>query len=311
MQQNIIRTFITSKSFKCFSFDFQFQNFISIQILSIQMTQSVPQQIEFQEIGHQDQHQEDGSEDLKEDKPKKSQEGKDPLQRDQEALNHAYIHAANHLIDCLVKDYANRLAILLNTKFNFLFYLREIHMIMDIGCGSGYYTSLLSQRINCDLIIAVDMNEKRIERAKKNYSKPNIVFLAIDMSKSFEQFNDNLIKLKGKISVAFCSHVFCAIRRNGHNNLMRNIRKLLVPNGIIYSNMCIHFDGYGGHRLSLVYQYFYFRKVDSVNSQCDHWISILKRHGFKLNKKYLFEIKTHLSEAFVRRNDQSLIFDIK
>lgn len=271
------------------------------------MTQSVPQQIEFQEIGHQDEHQEDVE---SEDEPKESQEGKDPLQKDQEALDDAYIRSANHLIDGLVKDCANRLATLLNSKFNFLFYLRKIDIIMDIGCGSGYYTSLLSQRINCDLIIAVDMSEKRIERAKKNYSKPNIVFLTIDMSKLFEQLNHNLTKLKGKISVAFCSHVFCAIR-SGHNNFMRNIRKLLVPNGIIYSNMCIHFDGYGGHRLSLVNRYFYFRNVDSVNSQCDHWISILKRHGFKLNKKYLLEIKTHLSEAFVRRNDQPLTFDIK
>ena len=50
--------------------------------------------------------------------------------------------------------------------------------ILDLGCGTGYLSALLADSVTPEgTVLAVDPNKSRLELAKKQYSKPNLVFL--------------------------------------------------------------------------------------------------------------------------------------
>lgn len=50
--------------------------------------------------------------------------------------------------------------------------------VLDIGCGSGKITELLSYE--CEHILAVDIQDQMIEFARENHSRPNIEYLCAD-----------------------------------------------------------------------------------------------------------------------------------
>ena len=50
--------------------------------------------------------------------------------------------------------------------------------ILDLGCGTGYLSSLLADCVGPEgKVVAIDPNRSRLEIAEKQYSKPNLVFL--------------------------------------------------------------------------------------------------------------------------------------
>ena len=51
--------------------------------------------------------------------------------------------------------------------------------ILDLGCGTGYLSSLLADCVGPEgKVVAIDPNRSRLEIAEKQYSRPNLVFLA-------------------------------------------------------------------------------------------------------------------------------------
>jgi trans-aconitate 2-methyltransferase len=55
--------------------------------------------------------------------------------------------------------------------------------ILEIGCGIGTMTYLLSRRIKKGSIVALDISPKSIEYAKAHLSRPNVEFLSSDILK--------------------------------------------------------------------------------------------------------------------------------
>ena len=53
--------------------------------------------------------------------------------------------------------------------------------ILELGCGVGAFTHLLSKKINTGLVEAIDLSEKSIERAQKYVQKKNILFSVGDV----------------------------------------------------------------------------------------------------------------------------------
>ena len=50
--------------------------------------------------------------------------------------------------------------------------------ILDLGCGTGYLSALLADSVGpAGKVVAVDPNKSRLELAKKQYSRSNLVFL--------------------------------------------------------------------------------------------------------------------------------------
>ena len=63
--------------------------------------------------------------------------------------------------------------------------------ILDLGCGTGYLSSLLADSVGPGAtVVAIDPNKGRLEFAKKQYSRPNLLFVeANDVSLPKDQYD--------------------------------------------------------------------------------------------------------------------------
>ena len=63
--------------------------------------------------------------------------------------------------------------------------------ILDLGCGTGYLSSLLADNVGPGgTVVAIDPNKSRLELAQKQYSRPNLVLLeANDVSLPEDQYD--------------------------------------------------------------------------------------------------------------------------
>ena len=60
--------------------------------------------------------------------------------------------------------------------------LRDVQLILEVGCGIGTFTNLLSKQFSSGKIVAVDISPKSIEAAKQlNRGRSNIEFRISDM----------------------------------------------------------------------------------------------------------------------------------
>lgn len=57
---------------------------------------------------------------------------------------------------------------------------KSARYILEIGCGTGNYTSLLRQKFNKSVIKAIDISEKMVEVAKKKLNRREIDFIVAD-----------------------------------------------------------------------------------------------------------------------------------
>lgn len=60
-------------------------------------------------------------------------------------------------------------------------YLKHGMKVLDLGCGTGYGTSILGQR-NCE-VLGVDINKEAVIYAKKHYLDKNVTFQVGDITK--------------------------------------------------------------------------------------------------------------------------------
>ena len=63
--------------------------------------------------------------------------------------------------------------------------------ILDLGCGTGYLSSLLADSVGPGAtVVAIDPNKSRLELAQKQYSRPNLLFVeANDVSLPEDQYD--------------------------------------------------------------------------------------------------------------------------
>lgn len=59
----------------------------------------------------------------------------------------------------------------------------EVESVLDIACGIGYGSKILSRKLRCAEITGVDLSEFAISFAKRYYSGPNIKYICDDARK--------------------------------------------------------------------------------------------------------------------------------
>ena len=57
-------------------------------------------------------------------------------------------------------------------------------MVVDIGCGSGNITKILSNEIDAKRIVAFDQSPEMVSYCKTNYADKHIEYVTADISKS-------------------------------------------------------------------------------------------------------------------------------
>ncbi len=119
--------------------------------------------------------------------------------------------------------------------------LKEHSSLLELGCGVGLFTRLISKKIKSGNIEAVDLSPKSIEIAKRNLTKPNVIFAVGDVVKYQPKHkNFDFITLLDVIE---------HIPLDQHGDLFKNLEQLMtektqmlinIPNPQYISYLKIH-----------------------------------------------------------------------
>lgn len=104
--------------------------------------------------------------------------------------------------------------------------LKRDHQVLEIGCGIGTFTKLLSKFIKSGNILAVDISDKSIELAQQRFNKlTNVEFLVLDLTKE---------SLNRKFDSIILPDVIEHIPLELHPKLFRTIYNLLKDDGKVF-----------------------------------------------------------------------------
>lgn len=103
--------------------------------------------------------------------------------------------------------------------------------IIDIGCGPGNSTQVLSSRHPSSYILGVDKSEDMISTANKNYS--NLDFMICDVSVELSQINN-------RFDIVFSNA--CIQWIPDHKQLIRNMLNLCNTNGILAVQIPMNYE---------------------------------------------------------------------
>ena len=109
--------------------------------------------------------------------------------------------------------------------------------ILEIACGTGYWTQILSTQVNS--IIALDGSFDSLQLArKKDYPFDNVTFVLADAF--------NLRFIKGKFDGIIFNFWISHIPRNRMEVFISEVHSLLKPGGIVYCADNNNLPEYGG-----------------------------------------------------------------
>ncbi len=104
--------------------------------------------------------------------------------------------------------------------------VKEDALILDVGCGYGRTLEQLYENGYFNLV-GVDFSERMIERGKQRYPHLN---LRVKKEKEIE-FDDNSCD-----AVILFAVLTCIVNNEEQMELLKEIKRVLKPNGIIYIN---------------------------------------------------------------------------
>lgn len=182
---------------------------------------------------------------------------------------------------------------------------------MDIGCGSGNVTLLLSREFDVDRVFGLDIDDQMVEFAKQNHSNDKITYLSQDFGRDWEEISPELRSLEGRVSLIFTNH--CLHWITNKENVVKNLNRLLSKSGKIYANIYWITDLYLD--LSPEEKAIHekeFMKVPDKEEQRDLWVGLFRKHGFNITtdefiaKDIVFE-----QNIFNERKNTTLGIDTK
>ena len=101
-------------------------------------------------------------------------------------------------------------------------FVKDTYDVMDIPCGSGYGSNLLSTKART--VVGIDIHLGAIQHAKEFFHKENINFLVADMQNLEDYFSNNK-KFDLIVSFEGIEHI------NEQTKFLNEVSKLLKPNG--------------------------------------------------------------------------------
>jgi len=94
--------------------------------------------------------------------------------------------------------------------------------VLDLGCGEGYGSDILSEL--AENVIGIDIDEKAIEHASSKYVKKNLKFIR---GSAFEV----PIKSENSFDVIICFEILEHVEE--HNKLLSEVKRLLKADGVL------------------------------------------------------------------------------
>lgn len=169
--------------------------------------------------------------------------------------------------------------------------LKQNSNVLEIGCGTGTLTSLLSKHCSNGKIISTDISNEGIEKAKLFTGSPrNVEFRVADKI----DFDLNL-----KFDFVIFADVLEHIPIDAHSSLLASIKNSLHSHSIIAVNIPSPFH--------IEWQQKFQPEVLQVIDQPLHTNNFL--NGFYTNGLYLFSLETY-SLYFVNGDYQWMIFKL-
>lgn len=93
--------------------------------------------------------------------------------------------------------------------------------ILDIACGEGYGSEILSRKAK--VVYGIDISKESIEHANKEYQRPNLIFKEGDVANI--PLGENSVDIV--VSFETIEHV------DNQNQMIKEIKRILKPDGII------------------------------------------------------------------------------
>lgn len=92
--------------------------------------------------------------------------------------------------------------------------------VLEIACGTGYWTELLADHV--ESLLAIDTSDEMMKIARKRTgSKENVMFLKSDAY--------SLDNVEGKFDAAFCGYWVSHVRRNRMREFLESLHGKLLP----------------------------------------------------------------------------------
>jgi trans-aconitate methyltransferase len=107
--------------------------------------------------------------------------------------------------------------------------LGEVDIILDIGCGSGNVTKMLSSRIPHKKMYAFDFDAQMVEYANETYNDGTIEYFVQSIDVPWDDLDERLKKLEGKIDIIWSNRVLHWIKDK--KRAVNTIGRLLKKNG--------------------------------------------------------------------------------
>lgn len=177
-------------------------------------------------------------------------------------VNYAHIRDANNLIDIIIDEVGEKFGI-----------------VLDIGCGSGNVTQILSQRISCEKLVAIDVDMRMIKFAKANYSSPKINYIVQDISVEWDQLDPTLRQLEGKVSLVFSNRVLHWVENKAI--AAQNLYRFLAPNGKLCTNITTLWDLFHDLVPEEKIKFESLLQIPSEEEQIANWRTAFSESGFK------------------------------
>jgi len=107
--------------------------------------------------------------------------------------------------------------------------LGEVGVIIDIGCGSGNVTKMVSGRIPHKKMYALDFDSQMVDYADKTHNDGTIEYFVQNIDVPWEDLDDRLKSLEGKVDVVWSNRVLHWIKNK--KRAVDTIGRLLKKDG--------------------------------------------------------------------------------
>ena len=165
---------------------------------------------------------------------------------------------------------------------------------------------MIAEELSPERIVGVDIDPQMIEVAKQTNPIPNTEYYTQDISTPWDQWDDNLKKLKGKVSVIFSNYALHWIK--DVEQTTRNFEKLLSVNGIIVMDILYVGNIYRFLSDEQKVKYEEWLTYPTEQQVIGRWMSALKGSGLThIDVKYWEPKSVYPEKLYFEGLDQILI----